>query len=76
SAGYYRVIRNYYRFGGGIPYLFVASPEICSSFLQGKPTSLPFEKNECGLYYLPYSTSLRLSDLGYNKKTQSNLGIT
>ena len=35
SAGYFRLIRNYYRFGWVIPYLFGASPAICSSFLQG-----------------------------------------
>lgn len=28
------------------------------------------------MYYLPYATSLRLSDLGYTNKSQSNLGIT
>ena len=44
SAGYFRSIRNYYRFGWVIPYLFGASPAICSSFLQGKPTTLPFEE--------------------------------
>ncbi|ELY2743140.1 glutamate--cysteine ligase [Cronobacter turicensis] len=76
SAGYFRLIRNYYRFGWVIPYLFGASPAICSSFLQGKPTKLPFEKSDCGMYYLPYATSLRLSDLGYTNKSQSNLGIT
>lgn len=76
SAGYFRSIRNYYRFGWVIPYLFGASPAICSSFLQGKPTTLPFEKAENGMYYLPYATSLRLSDLGYTNKSQSNLGIT
>lgn len=76
SDGYFRLIRNYYRFGWVIPYLFGASPAICSSFLQGKPTTLPFEKTECGMYYLPYATSLRLSDLGYTNKSQSNLGIT
>ncbi|EKM5762106.1 glutamate--cysteine ligase [Cronobacter turicensis] len=76
SAGYFRLIRNYYRFGWVIPYLFGASPAICSSFLQGKPTKLPFEKTDCGMYYLPYATSLRLSDLGYTNKSQSNLGIT
>ncbi|MGX5101180.1 glutamate--cysteine ligase [Enterobacter cloacae] len=76
SAGYFRLIRNYYRFGWVIPYLFGASPAICSSFLQGKPTTLPFEKTECGMYYLPYATSLRMSDLGYTNKSQSNLGIT
>lgn len=76
SAGYFRSIRNYYRFGWVIPYLFGASPAICSSFLQGKPTTLPFEKAGNGMYYLPYATSLRLSDLGYTNKSQSNLGIT
>jgi glutamate--cysteine ligase len=76
SAGYFRSIRNYYRFGWVIPYLFGASPAICSSFLQGKPTTLPFEEAENGMYYLPYATSLRLSDLGYTNKSQSNLGIT
>ena len=76
SAGYFRSIRNYYRFGWVIPYLFGASPAICSSFLQGKPTTLPFEETGNGMYYLPYATSLRLSDLGYTNKSQSNLGIT
>lgn len=76
SAGYFRLIRNYYRFGWVIPYLFGASPAICSSFLQGKESALPFEKTDCGMYYLPYATSLRLSDLGYTNKSQSNLGIT
>ncbi|MEE3663868.1 glutamate--cysteine ligase [Brenneria sp. g21c3] len=76
SAGYFRLIRNYYRFGWVIPYLFGASPAICSSFLQGAETSLPFERTEKGLCYLPYATSLRLSDLGYTNKSQSNLGIT
>ena len=76
SAGYLRLIRSYYRFGWVIPYLFGASPAICSSFLRGRETSLPFEYTEQGLCYLPYATSLRLSDLGYTNKSQSNLGIT
>lgn len=76
SDGYFRLIRNYYRFGWVIPYLFGASPAICSSFLQGKPSALPFEKTACGMCYLPYATSLRLSDLGYTNKSQSALGIT
>ncbi|MBJ7224022.1 MULTISPECIES: glutamate--cysteine ligase [unclassified Brenneria] len=76
SAGYFRLIRNYYRFGWIIPYLFGASPAICSSFLQGRETSLPFVRTDKGMCYLPYATSLRLSDLGYTNKSQSNLGIT
>ncbi len=76
SAGYLRLIRNYYRFGWVIPYLFGASPAICSSFLQGRETNLPFETDGKGTLWLPHATSLRLSDLGYTNKSQSNLGIT
>ncbi|HGJ5874709.1 glutamate--cysteine ligase [Arsenophonus apicola] len=76
SAGYFRLIRNYYRFGWVIPYLFGASPAICGSFLHGKARHLPFEKTAKGTYYLPYATSLRMSDLGYTNKFQSDLSIT
>lgn len=76
SAAYFKLIRNYYRFGWVIPYLFGASPAICSSFIKGRETDLPFEYTESGMCYLPYATSLRLSDLGYTNKNQSNLGIT
>lgn len=76
SAGYLQLIRNYYRFGWIIPYLFGASPGICPSFLNGRTTDLPFEKAPSGLMYLPYATSLRLSDLGYTNKSQSQLSIT
>lgn len=76
SEGYLRLIRNYYRFGWVIPYLFGASPAICGSFLKNRETSLNFNKTECGTYYLPYATSLRMSDLGYTNKSQSDLNIT
>ncbi len=76
SDGYLCLIRNYYRFGWIIPYLFGASPAICSSFLAGRKTDLPFEQAKSGMIYLPFATSLRLSDLGYTNKSQSQLGIT
>ncbi|CEE95178.1 glutamate--cysteine ligase [Xenorhabdus nematophila] len=76
SDGYFRLIRNYYRFGWVIPYLFGASPAICSSFLRGRKTTLSFEETEKGTCYLPYATSLRMSDLGYTNKSQSDLNIT
>ncbi len=75
SDGYLRLIRNYYRFGWVIPYLFGASPAVCQSFLQGKESSLPFESH-LDMLCLPYATSLRLSDLGYTNKSQSSLNIT
>lgn len=74
SEAYFAVIRNYYRFGWLIPYFFGASPAICSSFLQGRETRLPFENINNSLY-LPYATSLRLSDLGYTNHSQSELKI-
>jgi glutamate--cysteine ligase len=74
SDAYFSLIRNYYHFGWLIPYLFGASPAICSSFLQGQETSLPF-KSIGKTRYLPYATSLRLSDLGYTNSAQSELKI-
>lgn len=76
SAGYFRLIRNYYRFGWVIPYLFGASPVICESFIRGREVSVALEELGNGMYYMPYATSLRMSDLGYTNKSQSNLGIT
>lgn len=76
SAGYFSLIRNYYRFGWIIPYLFGASPAICSSFLKKCKTNLKFKRDDNGMYYLPYATSLRMSDLGYISKAQSALGVT
>jgi glutamate--cysteine ligase len=75
SAAYFALIRNYRRFCWLIPYLYGASPAICGSFIKGKETSLPFKKLGKGTYYLPYATSLRMSDLGYTNSAQSGLNI-
>ena len=75
SAAYFALIRNYRRFCWLIPYLYGASPAVCGSFIKGKKTDLPFEKLGSGTYYLPYATSLRMSDLGYTNSAQSGLNI-
>ncbi len=75
SADYFSMIRNYRRFCWLIPYLYGASPALCSSFLTGKTSSFPFEKIGKGTVYLPYATSLRMSDLGYTSSEQSALKI-
>ena len=75
SATYFAMIRNYRRFCWLIPYLFGASPALCGSFIEDKESSLPFEKLGEGTYYLPYATSLRMSDLGYTNSAQSDLAI-
>lgn len=74
SEAYFGLIRNYYRFGWLIPYFFGASPALCSSFIQGRDTKLPFE-NIGETLYLPHATSLRMSDLGYTNSAQSVLKI-
>lgn len=75
SERYFSLIRNYKRFGWLIPYLFGSSPALCPSFLQGKPHKMPFKKAPSGCLYLPYATSLRMSDLGYTNSSQSSLNI-
>jgi len=72
---YLALIRNYRRTCWLIPFLFGASPALCSSFLKGKKHQLPFKKVGKGTFYLPYATSLRMSDLGYTNAEQSALQI-
>ncbi|WP_026375518.1 glutamate--cysteine ligase [Aestuariibacter salexigens] len=75
SAAYFSLIRNYRRLCWLVPYLYGASPALCSSFIQGRQTDKSFEKIGKGTIYLPYATSLRMSDLGYTNSAQSTLNI-
>ncbi|ADE16225.1 glutamate/cysteine ligase [Nitrosococcus halophilus Nc 4] len=71
---YFCLVRNFQRLGWLIPYLFGASPAVCKSFLKVRPKG--FAKFDRGTYFLPYATSLRMSDIGYKNKNQANLGIS
>ncbi|AYN24668.1 glutamate--cysteine ligase [Buchnera aphidicola] len=73
SCGYLNLIRNYYRFGWIITYLFGASPAVSKHFLKNK--KYEFKKNTEDMLYLPWSTSLRLSDIGYTKTSITELNI-
>ncbi len=75
SAQYFSLIRNYRRTCWLIPYLFGASPALCSSFVAGREHGLDFKQLGRGTYYLPYATSLRMSGLGYTSTEQSSLRI-
>lgn len=68
SEQYLNIIRNAMRFEWLLPWLYGASPAICSSFLKNEREDLEF----FGKHTLigPYATSLRLSDLGYHNKKQ------
>ncbi|WP_124080233.1 glutamate--cysteine ligase [Pigmentiphaga humi] len=71
SAKYVALIRNFNRYSWLLMYLFGASPALVESFLQGRPHEL--ERMGEDTLYLPYATSLRMSDLGYQNKAQASL---
>lgn len=74
SSIYFRTLRNLHRMNWLILYLFGASPIVAKNFLSDKYTG--FQKLDSHAYYLPYATSLRMSDLGYQNINQSNLEIS
>ncbi|WP_333607400.1 glutamate--cysteine ligase [Arsukibacterium sp.] len=76
SAQYLALIRNYKRYAWLIVYLFGASPAMCRSFMEGRSSRYDFQVLGKGSCYLPYATSLRMSDLGYTNSAQSSLSIT
>lgn len=73
SSCYFKMIRNFRRHSWLLLYLFGASPVLCDSFLKGKSHELQSLHDHT--LYLPYATSLRMSDLGYSTKVQSSLNI-
>ncbi len=71
---YFGLIRNFQRYAWLVPYLFGASPAVCKSFLCGRTTH--FANFDESTYYLPYATSLRMSDIGYKNKNQAVLDVS
>lgn len=72
SAQYIALIRNFRRFSWLLMYLFGASPALDASFLRSYPNH-QLERFDSDSFYLPYATSLRMSDLGYQSNAQSGL---
>jgi glutamate--cysteine ligase len=72
SERYFALIRNFRRSSWLLMYLFGASPALDSQFLRDRPNTL--ETFDATTLYLPYATSLRMSDLGYtNNPAQAAL---
>ena len=74
SKSYFALIRNFRRYSWLLSYLFGASPAIDKSFLDNIDDHDLEELDEHTLY-LPWATSLRMSDLGYTSDAQSSLPI-
>ena len=71
SARYIALIRNFRRYSWLLMYLFDASPALDKGFMRGRPHQL--QELDASTLYLPYATSLRMSDLGYQSSAQSGL---
>ncbi len=73
SAAYFGMIRNLQRLGWLVPYLFGASPAACLSFFGGKADTL--QAFDPSTRYLPFATSLRVSDIGYQNRKEKKGGL-
>ncbi|MBC3920226.1 glutamate--cysteine ligase [Undibacterium sp. CY18W] len=71
SENYIALIRNFHRYSWLLMYLFGASPALSTPFLRGRPHQLDTLSDDT--LYLPYATSLRMSDLGYQNNAQAGL---
>ncbi|MBB5391830.1 MULTISPECIES: glutamate--cysteine ligase [unclassified Herbaspirillum] len=71
SERYIALIRNFRRYSWLLMYLFGASPAVATNFLRGRPHQLETLSDDT--LYLPYGTSLRMSDLGYQNNAQANI---
>jgi glutamate--cysteine ligase len=74
SLVYFGGIRNLKRMNWLILYLFGASPIVPKSLISNDYDGL--ESLDSNYYYLPYSTSLRMSDIGYQTNYQNDLQIS
>ncbi len=74
DESYFALLRNYWRFGWILLYLFGASPAVCKSFLRGRDRGLP--EFEPATRYGPEATSLRMSDLGYRNTNQASVRLS
>ena len=74
SHHYMGAIRNYRRLAWLLIYLFGASPAFCKSFPTARSSYL--RELDADTWFAPYGTSLRMSDIGYRNRSQSELQIS
>lgn len=74
SDVYFGIINNYFEYMWLLPYLFGASPICAKTSVENKPDYLVDLDQE--FYVGKYSTSLRMSDLGYTSPAQKDLAIS
>lgn len=74
DQAYMGMTRNIIRYGWLILYLFGSSPALCKSFFGSEEGGL--DEFDESTWYLPWATSLRMSDIGYQNKNQAGLDVS
>jgi glutamate--cysteine ligase len=75
TEGYFNLIRNFRRNFWLLIYLFGAAPAVSSDFVAGRKHRLEPLTKASRTHYLPYATSLRMGDLGYQSDAQQTLFV-
>lgn len=73
SDRYIALIRNFRRYRWLLMYLFGASPALDKSFFLHQRAHHDLQEMDEKTLYLPYATSLRLSDFGYRSQAQASI---
>lgn len=73
SDRYVALIRNFRRYRWLLMYLFGASPALDKSFFLHQRAHHNLQEMDEKTLYLPYATSLRLSDFGYRSQAQASI---
>lgn len=75
TKGYFQMMQNLLRIGWVVPYLFGASPAICTSFLaEGEGEELDVWNGHTR--YAPYGTSLRMGKIGYRYREDQPIDLS
>ena len=76
SDRYFALLRNYWRYGWLVLYLFGNSPCASNSFIKVLGRQHALQRFTRDTWYAPHATSLRMSDLGYRNKNQASVSIS
>ena len=74
NDAYFGLIRNFRRHSFVLLRLFGASPAVCGCFVEGRRH--PLQPIGAGTYGLPWATSLRMGQLGYQSDAQAALNVS
>ncbi len=75
TDGYFQMLQNLLRIGWVVPYLFGASPAICTSFLaEGEGDE--FDPWNQTTRYAPHGTSLRMGKIGYRYREEDPIDLS